>query len=150
MEGLGVDENIAQGSGGSNLEATSVPAPKKTYLREKRRRPRRSARLNFLTPRACESPVFPTDEGVSSDPASPEAGDDDSVFSYGEDSSDDDSDSEDMDEDEDEDAAAGESAFDKVSEVFVSEGEADVILSHKRLLVTIYLYVSKDAQGSSL
>jgi hypothetical protein len=55
-----------------------------------------------------------------------------------------------MDEDEDEDAAAGESAFDKVSEVFVSEGEADVILSHKRLFVTIYRYVSKDAQGSSL
>ena len=96
--------------------------------------------------------MFPTDEGVSSDPASPEAGDDDSVFSYVEDSSDDDSDSEDMDmyEDEDEDAAAGESALDKVSEVFVPEGEADVILFRKRLLVTIYRYVSKDAHGSSL
>ena len=138
MEGLGVDENIAQGSGGSDPEGHEGSSSEDdVFARKKKKTPKKRTGLNFLTPLACESPVFPTDEGVSSDPASPEAGDDDSVFSYVEDSSDDDSDSEDMDEDEDEDAAAGESALDKVSEVFVSEGEADVILSHKRLLVNV-------------
>ena len=82
MEGLGVDENIAQGSGGSDADGYEGSSSEEdVFARKKKKTPKKRTGLNFLTPRAWESAVFPADEGVSSDPASPEAGDNESVFS---------------------------------------------------------------------
>jgi hypothetical protein len=159
MENLGVDENIAQGSGVSDLDGyESSSSEEDVFTRKKGKKGRGAAKKKgrtTLKPTVLQDSFLGDDDRLSDSPERPASSDESfssSTDSFGF------SEFEDEGKDSDEDdvqvgnsrVSTHELSINKVEECFACVGRRDVVLSKKPFRVPYYRFVSKTSPGANI
>ena len=157
MEGLGVDRNIAQGSGGSDLEGHDGSSSEEDVFTSKKGKKGRGAakkKGRTLLQATVSQDSFLGDDDVVPDSPERLASSDES-FSSGTDSfgfSEFEDDGEDSDEDNGGNSRAStpELSDNKTEECFAYVGRLDIVLSKKPFQIPYYRFVSKTSPGANI